>query len=247
MALTATVVMSAAESASANSTTIGEPPSVWPASSDANFCLAPCLAVEIGRTGPGNSELPSLTSPVDGLVTAWSIRSTDNVTYALRILRPIGHLAYTGAGTSTGVDPGTGSGELTFPTSLPIKQGDAIGIAAVAGDSDVGVPLSNGGLDEWASNALGEPADGASAAFTVNPSNGRLLLDATVSYCAVPDVGKLKRVAAQRALAAADCGAKVRKKKTKRRKLRGRVLKQSPAAGTTAVPGTVDVLLVGRK
>ena len=76
-------------------------------------------------------------------MTEWAIRSTDNVTYAFRILRPAGTNAYTGAGTSLGVDPNTTSNAiLKYPVSMPIRQGDAIGIGPISGDIDTGCPVT---------------------------------------------------------------------------------------------------------
>jgi hypothetical protein len=178
------------------------------------------------------------------------MRSTDNATFALRILRPAAN-TYLGAGTAVAptADPGIDNRILRYSVSLPIKQGDAIGVAAVAGDSDVGVPQHNTlGIPSnvMATNALGRPADGATAVFT--PATGHeLLLQATVQFCAVPDVHKLKKVAAKQSLAAAACGVKVKKKETHKRKFRGKVLKQKVPAGTTAAPGTVVPIVIGQK
>jgi hypothetical protein len=234
-----------AGTASANTVTIG---SDLGKSSDSNACTVPCLAVQQSQAG-GSSPFP-LTSSANGVVTEWAIRSSDNVTNAFRILRPAGANTYTGADTALGVDPG-GSGEpiIRYSVSLPIQQGDAIGIAAVAGDSDAGVPQHDTpGISSnvWATNALGLPPDGASASFT--PGAGHeLLLQATVKFCLVPRVHKLKKVAAKQALAAADCGVRVKKKETHKRKFRGKVLKQKKPAGTTAAPGTVVPIVIGSK
>jgi hypothetical protein len=232
--------------ASANTATVG---SALTQLSQANSCLTPCIAVQqrqVGGAGPN-----PLTSPANGIVTQWAMRSTDNATFALRILRPAGTNAYTGVGTAVAptADPGIDDRILRYSTSLPIKQGDAIGVAAVAGDSDVGVPQhTTFGVPSnvVATNALGQPADGATATFT--PATGReLLLQATVQFCSVPNVHKLKKVAAKQALAAADCAARVKKKLTNKRKFRGKVLKQKVPAGTTATPGTVVPIVIGQK
>ena len=241
----ASAVLGGVGTALANTVTIG---SDLANSSDSNTCTVPCLAVQ--QSQAGGSGPFSLTSPANGVVTEWAIRSSDNVTNAFRILRSAGGNTYTGAGTALGVDPG-GAGEPTirYTVSLPIKQGDAIGIAAVAGDSDAGVPQHDTpGVTSnvWATNALGLPPDGVSASFT--PEAGHeLLLQATVKFCAVPNVHKLKKVAAKQALAAADCGVRVKKKETHKRKFRGKVLKQKKPAGITAAPGTVVPIVIGKK
>jgi len=77
-------------------------------------------------------------------------------------------------------------------------------------------------------------ADGATAGFTPTPGH-ELLLQATVKFCAVPNVHK--KVAAKQALAAADCGVKVKKKETHKKKFRGKVLKQKKQVGLTFPQG----------
>jgi hypothetical protein len=237
--------LGAAVPASANTATIGSDLSQFP---DANSCVAPCLAVQLSQVG--GSSPHSLTSPANGVVTEWAIRSSDNVTNAFRILRPAGTNTYLGVSTSLGVDPRPpGEPIVRYPVSLPIAQGDAIGISAVAGDSDVGIPQHNTpgeNANVWARNALGQPTDGASATFT--PEVGHeLLLQATIEYCAVPNLKRLKKVAAKQRLAAADCGVKVKKRTTRKRKFRGKVLKQKVPAGTTGPPGTVIPVVIGQK
>lgn len=239
----------------ANTATIG---SDLTSVSNSNSCLTGnlnnCTAVQVSRAG-GSTPFP-LTSPANGIVTEWAFRSTDQVTYEFRILRPVGGNGYMGAGTALGVDPGmSGDDILRYPTSLPIRQGDAIGIGPIAGDSDAGVPQHDTPgtpSNVWATTkgppqpAGSPPADGSTAAFT--PEGGHeLLLQATVKFCSVPSLKRLKKVAAKQALAAADCGVKVKKKDTHKKKFRGKVLKQKTPAGTTAAPGTVVPIVIGRK
>jgi hypothetical protein len=217
-------------------------------SSNANLCLNLCTAVQQAQVG-GSSPLP-LTSPANGIITEWAIRSTDNVTYAFRILRPTGVNTYAGAGTALGVDPETTpNAVLRYPVSIPVQKGDAIGIGPASGDIDSGVPAHDTAAitaNVWATNTSGQPTDGDTATFT--PQSGHeLLLQATVTFCGVPDVHKLKKVAAKRALAAADCGVRVKKKVTQKRKFRGKVLKQKKTPGTTASPGTVVGIVIGQK
>jgi hypothetical protein len=245
----------AAATAGANTAMIG---SDLTHSADANSCIlgviTGCTAIQKSQAG-GSQPFP-LTSPANGIVTEWAIRSTDNVTYAFRILHlviPADPDVYTGAGTALGADPGSGDGILRYPVSMPISQGDAIGIAAVSGDSDVGVPQHDtptADSNVWATatsvNEASPPPDGSPASFAREPGH-ELLLQATVKFCAVPNLHRLKKVAAKQALAAADCGVRVKKKETHKRKFRGKVLKQKKPAGTTAVPGTVVPIVIGKK
>jgi hypothetical protein len=256
IALAASAALTVTGVAWANTATFG---SDLAGVSDANSCLggnvlSNCTAVQLSQAG-GSVPLP-LTSPANGTVTEWAIRSTDQVTYEFRILRPAGGNSYTGAGTALGVDPGhSGDAILRYPTSLSIQQGDAIGIGPIAGDSDAGVPEHNtpgAPSNVWATTtgppgpAKSPPPDGSTAAFT--PEAGHeLLLQATVKFCSVPSLKHLKKVAAKQALAAADCGVKVKKRTTHKRKFRGKVLKQKTPSGTTAAPGTVVAIVIGRK
>ena len=217
------------------------------ATSNSNACLTDCTAVQLSQPS-GAAPLP-LTSPANGVITEWAIRSTDNVTYAFRVLRPAGTDAYTGVATSLGVDPGTSDAILRYPVSLVVRRGDAIGIGPASGDIDAGVPSRDAPVSSsyvWAINSVGQPADGATASFT--PQSGHeLLLQATVRFCSVPSLKRLKKVAAKEALAAADCGVKVKKRTTQKGKFRGKVLKQKTPSGTTAAPGTVVPIVIGRK
>ncbi|HEY6654065.1 MAG TPA: PASTA domain-containing protein [Solirubrobacterales bacterium] len=63
----------------------------------------------------------------------------------------------------------------------------------------------------------------------------------------MPNVHKLKKVNAKQALANADCGVKVKKKVTHKKKFRGKVLKQKKAPGTTGAPGLVVPIVIGQK
>src|SRR3954452_1578174 len=61
-----------------------------------------CVGIQRSQAG-GRSTLP-LTSPANGTVTTWAVRTSDvGAVYNLRILRPLGSSVYTGAGTSPAV------------------------------------------------------------------------------------------------------------------------------------------------
>ena len=74
-----------------------------------------------------------------------------------------------------------------------------------------------------------------------------LLIQATVQFCNVPILKKLKTKPAKQALKAHDCLPKVKKSNTKKDKFRGKVLKQKTPPGTTAPPGTVVPIVIGKK
>jgi hypothetical protein len=74
---------------------------------------------------------PEYVSPVEGTIVAWRIGSgSAGAKVQLRVLRPAGGGGkFTGAGTSAmQMTSGSFSMPDTFPTSLPIKAGDIIGL-----------------------------------------------------------------------------------------------------------------------
>ena len=136
----------------------------------------------------GSSQAPAgLTSPVNGTVTSWTMRSgSAGNLISLRVLRPAtGAVTYTGAGTSA---PGmTGSAiDGPFQTSLPISIGDSIGLENPSSATVIG---NNGGASQvfWNMPPL---ADGATRTGTVG-AGFEVLVQAVV----VPDNAvKLRRI-----------------------------------------------------
>jgi PASTA domain-containing protein len=204
-----------------------------------------CVGVQRSQVG-GNSPL-ALVSPANGLLTQWAVRTSDpGAIYNLRILRPATNTAYTGAGIGPAitVPPLTTDSVLINTISVPVKQGDAIGVSVNASH----------GLPSWPDNVATDVvgyvpafADGTSSGNTTDIPGHELLIQATVSYCNVPNLHRLKKVLARTALTNADCGIKVKKKETHKTKFRGKVLKQKLPPGTTAAPGTVVAIVVGQK
>jgi PASTA domain len=211
------------------------------------LCSVPCVAVQRTQSGGASSSLP-VVSPANGVVTQWAVRTSEpGATYNLRILRPASNTTYKGAGTSptVTVPGGTTDSVLINTVSLPIKQGDAIGVAI--GGLATGLPSWPDNVQTDVVGYVPTVADGATSnTFTDIPGH-ELLVQATVSFCKVPDVHKQKKVNAKTALTNADCGVKVKKKETHKKKFRGKVLKQKIAAGTTAAPGTIVAIVIGQK
>jgi hypothetical protein len=210
----------------------------------AGECTPPCVGVQTAAS-------PSLTtlvqrSPANGTIVSWSVRSDDlGALYTLRILRQGSSTSYTSAGQSPAIGPVPSATDTvyTYPASLPISNGDHIGLEVVGGS---GLPDHfTGDSGDVVGTAASFP-DGTSATFT-DTTKEELLLQATVKYCLVPNVHKQKKVAAKNALAAADCGVKVKKKVTHKKKFRGKVLKQKKSAGSTFPPGTVVPIVIGQK
>jgi hypothetical protein len=185
-------------------------------------------------------------SPANGTVTSWSVRSGDTgALYTLRILRQGGPTSFTSVGQSlaTGPVPTSDDAIRTYPASLPISFGDFIGVEV---DALHNLPDHFTGDSGDVIGFAPTFADGTSATFT-DVTQHELLVQATVKYCLVPNVHKQKKVNAKQALTAADCGVKVKKKVTHKKKFRGKVLKQKKAAGSTFPPGTVVPIVIGQK
>jgi hypothetical protein len=76
--------------------------------------------------GAGSS--PSYTSPVDGVIVHWGIFGGEaGRPYKLRVFTPGAGGAFTAAGTTATATP-VGAGAESFPSDLPIKAGQTIGI-----------------------------------------------------------------------------------------------------------------------
>jgi hypothetical protein len=106
------------------------------------------------RTAPG----ATAASPVDGVVLRWRKRGNfQGGPFRLRVVRPAGS-GFVGQGSSAPVTPAS-DGIESFPTLLPIKAGDLIGVDSSGKNDAVGVgsaqigtglgiavpPLSEGG------------------------------------------------------------------------------------------------------
>lgn len=108
-------------------------------------------------TNPAAPEGASSVSPVDGVIVRWRLYGGDVTTvfsdpgYRLRVLTPL-FGSFLAAGTSSKSVPVSYSVE-TFPTLLPVKAGQLIGLEAENGDSGVRF-----GYSPVASSVFLEPA-----------------------------------------------------------------------------------------
>jgi hypothetical protein len=240
-AVAATGLLGFAGSASADTATIG---STLSHPNTPAVCMG-CIGVQTGASS-GLSTFPFI-SPANGVVTSWSVRSGDTgAIYGLRVLRPAGGSSYTSAGASALAPAITSASDVTyhFPTSVPIKQGDRIGVSV---DATHSLPqfttTNNQDVLEYAIDF----ADGTASPFTNIGGLHELLLQASIQFCNVPSLKRLKTKPAKQALRAHDCLPKVKRSRVKKPKFSGRVLKQKTPAGTTAPPGAVVPIVIGTK
>lgn len=87
-------------------------------------CTATNLSLPAGSAAAGG-----VTSPINGVVTSWKVKSNDGTgtqSLSMRVLRPAGGASYTGAGTSAPIAPSVGIN--TASTQLRINAGDSIGL-----------------------------------------------------------------------------------------------------------------------
>jgi hypothetical protein len=132
--------------------------------------VAPLPAAD---TAPGG-----LTSPSDGVVTRWRIKSgSAGGAVQLRVLRPTGGGAFTAVGTS-GTET-TVAGTAPFNTRLPIRAGDYLGVDN-ASDALIFAPTPGASIYRW----IPPITDGSNRAATDTRGTLELMVQADVE----PDV-----------------------------------------------------------
>ena len=115
----------------------------------------------------------ALVVPADGTLTSFSVRSGSATgSVALRVLRPAGGGAFTGAGTSP-AKPLSGSLD-TFAVNLPVKAGDVLGLD----NSSSALLFDNTDSQPIAGYELPALADGSTSVPNRSAGGLRLLLSA---------------------------------------------------------------------
>jgi hypothetical protein len=178
--------VSAAEAATV---TVGSPMTAYPCCGTIGNNGTSMTVANVALPEPG----ANVTSPVSGTITSWRAITAGMGPYAIRVLRPAGGGAYTGAGTSIGnVDS---SGDHTFAANLPIQAGDLLGLdlpnmQGMAGGNPDGASWSAWIFDP--AHGIGALPDGSTAA--PNPifdqPNAELLFSAVVQYPDPPATAK---------------------------------------------------------
>jgi hypothetical protein len=139
-----------------------------------NICSAGINCTYVPFSSAAN---PTLQVPFNGVVTSFSVNSgSASGAVELRVLRPAGNGAYTGAGTSPAQT--LAGGPQTFSVSLQVRAGDVLALdnstSALLFDASTSNPVLT------AYYQLPSLADGSTAAPNNNKTGFRLLLSATV-------------------------------------------------------------------
>jgi uncharacterized membrane protein YgcG len=156
--------------AGAETLTIGNP------LTDPEIVLAlchPCTVFQAAEAGA------TITSPVEGTVTAWSYRSEDEgAEYQLEVLHPTGGGNYIASATSPTITVPNAENVIktvTLESPLPISVGDSIGLHVVKGQNVPTASKAN------ASDEVGEIFGDAPGKANLSPQQ-QVLVQATVSY-----------------------------------------------------------------
>lgn len=152
----------------------------------------------VGTTTEANGILAEpgarVASPVNGTIVSFrvDVAVTNTGRFAIRVLRPAGGSAMTGAGSSAATTP-AGTGLQTFSANLPIRAGDLVGLDLSDNGSEVGVsnPVSGSAIDEWGNP--GFLADGQTAPPGFTYANQEMLFNADVAPTNSVAVGATQR------------------------------------------------------
>jgi PASTA domain len=187
---------------------------------------------------------PSYSAPSDGVITSWATSSLADGTAALKIWRPTSDpFTFKAVAQSSTRSVPSGNKLTHFSASLPVHQGDRIGMALLSGI--VGCTRFSTNSGDMDAQTFGDPSSGK-VTFT-NPDPSTLLnLSATFKPdCVVPDLVGKTLAAAKKALKRRDCTLGAVTKKTSSGKA-GIVLSQKPKPGTDLPPGARVAVVVSK-
>jgi hypothetical protein len=176
--LAAIASLALADGASAQTVTLGSPLTAAFISTQMCPTLCTYAALEV----PG----AAVTSPTDGTVVTWRVKgSAAGGGFKLQVLHPAGFEAFTGTGTSAEGRP-TSAGTQVFPSDLPIKAGDLVGLDNTVATSMIGYAAPPGSKVAFWANTF---PDGS----TVGPdgSGGPFELAYNVDVRPLPGISSL--------------------------------------------------------
>jgi hypothetical protein len=249
-AAASTAILAAAPLASASTVVVGSP---LTGTVNNEICSAPCTIANTAFASPS----ATAKVPADGTITSWSFKANTGAmtgNYALRVVRPVSG-GFTGGGRLLSPTVSTSSADMVFTqsnTSLAVKAGDFIGLDTLAGPGSPDVSGDPNMGDVISYFAAPDLADGGAAMSGFSLPQHQVLVQATVTIpdaqpattCTVPKVKGKKVAKAKKAITAAGCKPKVKKKFSSKKK--GKVLSQSVAAGTSKPSGTVVTIKVSK-
>jgi hypothetical protein len=187
------------------------------------------------------------TSPSDGTVISWQNR-TQGGPFRLVIIHPSGE-QFSNVATSDPYAPANFAASPVIKTNLPIKAGDQIGIETTSGNGFDATGVTGGVAGAkgivWAPHLA--PGQTRSADPLVDGSE--IALNATVRYCAVPNLKGKKLGAAKSALASSDCTVgNVKRPKSKSARKKAKFVKSQSVPPGTSISDTAPIdLKLGKK
>jgi hypothetical protein len=183
----------------------------------------------------------------DGTIISWKARLQGGP-FTLRIIRPTGS-GYVGVGTSAAYTPASFAASAAIPTSLPIRNGEMIGIQTTTGNGYDAVGLADLGAGAFGRAWMPHLSDSVPQEGTPFAGSFEIALQATMRYCAIPDVRGIKLATARANLAAAYCtvGTIKRLKSRHGRKKAKFVRAISPRVGTRVSDTAPIDLTIGKK
>ena len=193
----------------------------------------------------GNDQIGGrdVSSPVSGTVISWRTVEASGGPLFLQIVHPSTPDTFSASAESAGVL----ASEAPNPTNLPIQPGDFVALRNSNGTDKIGVIQFAGARNRifLPALAVGAPPDEAAA----TGSTIEYGLQATVRYCVVPNLAKLKLAAAQAALTAADCKAgAIKKPKGKKARKKAKYVRSQSVAPGTSISDTQPIdLTLGKK
>ena len=101
--------------------------------SSTSGCGGGACTLAIGALDPVLQASDGVISPVNGTITTWRIRAgSTTAPAALRVVHPLAGGLYASGGATAQMTP-TADATSTYPTQLPIQQGDLIGVDCCGG------------------------------------------------------------------------------------------------------------------
>ena len=170
VAIAAAVSVCWASAADAATVTVGSPITTYLDGGD--------VGTNGSDTTVANLTLPEAgahaTSPVSGTIVQWRVVTLGTGQYALRVMRPAGGTAYTGAGIAAQTISTPGS--YTFTANLPIQAGDLIGMDLPDNNGIAATNITGGSHSTWVPSI----PDGGPAASPVFDNIGEAAFNADV-------------------------------------------------------------------